>query len=104
MSAASVAAAGLGLLCPLVVQKPVAIPQALVGKIPEGCVIASKWDRRISDLSLIMLLVLGGAWGYCLYLGHLSQEPSVGNFSESWIIGIAIYLVAVFLTEIKEAL
>jgi hypothetical protein len=104
LSGPNIAAAGLALMCPVVIPKRVTdLPEAIKKEAKEKhCSIMTEADRRLTDVAWVILFLFAGAWGYCLYLVHLPQVPRFYGFSEQWVIGIAIYFVAVLLTEIKE--
>lgn len=105
-NAPGIAAAGLALLCTLMVRKP---PVGISTKESEelknvGLIISSDRDQKLIEVTTILVFVFAAAWGYCLYLTSQSEVRLLYGFPEQWEISFLIYFVSVFLTEIKEAI
>jgi hypothetical protein len=108
-STSTVTAAGLSLIAPVLLPKPVALNQNAANVVAAGhVVVVGVKDQRLMHLAYLALLVLPFAWGWALWMVHReSTDYDVAvfgvDFSVPFMLALAIYLVGMIFTEVKEA-
>jgi hypothetical protein len=106
----SVAAAGLSLVAPVLIPKPVTVrlSQATLDALrAQGADLINRHDRALIFSGYIGLLVLPFPWGLSLWYAHDSGTPHVvmllgWPIPMSLLIALGIYIVGMIYTEVKE--
>ncbi|HEV7910424.1 MAG TPA: hypothetical protein VGP28_04915 [Methylocella sp.] len=105
-TAPTIAAAGLSLLMPIVIPKPVPeMSEAVRKQYPDKKItIIGQADQHLINSAWIFIFVIAALWGYSLYLNekHIESVLPGIHLRATWIIGLASYIVGVVHTEIKE--
>lgn len=105
-STSTVIAAGLSLIAPVLIPKPVTLtPSAAQFVSTSRVVITGVRDQRLIWLAYLALLILPFAWGWALWLVH---KGSADCDSTIWklhvpgpfLVAVVIYLVGVVFTEV----
>ena len=108
-STSTVTAAGLSLIAPVLIPKPVTLNKAATAVVANSHVVLVRiGDQRLIACAYLALLILPFAWGLALWMVH---TEIVGYDMDVWrvhipgpfIIAVAIYLVGMIFTEVKEA-
>jgi hypothetical protein len=106
----SLAAAGLSLIAPILIPKPVIPPldaNALALLQTANIELINRNDRRLIYAAYIALLLLPFFWGAALWFAHDSEVThTVQSFGvavpTSFLITLTIYIVGMIYTEMKE--
>jgi len=105
-TAPTIAAAGLSLLIPVVIPKPVPeLSKAVQQQYPDKRItIIGQADQHLINSAWIFIFILAALWGYSLYMTDKHIESPVPGIQlpATWVIGLASYIVGVVHTEIKE--
>lgn len=103
----TVAAAGLGLLLPVIIPKPINFGLPLkVQKLltDKNCEILTKSARLLTDIAFVAVFLCIGLWAYSLFLSWKSPEQIWWRLPCYMYPACINYGLAIILTEIKEAL
>jgi hypothetical protein len=105
----SISAAGLSLISPVLIPKPVELDQAgqllLRGK---GAIARSPRDEALVGAAIAALVLLPFLWGWALYLVHNNLNDFIIKVEYGWAPGaflsaLVIYFLGIIMTEAKEA-
>jgi asparagine N-glycosylation enzyme membrane subunit Stt3 len=106
----SIAAAGLGLIAPVLLPKPVSSSlsvSALAEIRAAGAQVINRRDQKLMFSAYIGLLVLPFFWGAALWLAHdTAGRHEIQIFGTPvpvpFLIGLGIYIAGMIYTEVKE--
>lgn len=101
----SIAVAGISLLFPVIVPKPINQPltprlQRLVNT--KNLAFVNKSDQKLIGSALFFLFFTTGLWGYSLWLSHIFSDTSWYSLNSPFIIGLINYAIGVVHTELKD--
>ena len=107
-STSTVTAAGLSLIAPVLIPKPVTLNQSASEIVAvNGVVLIRVGDQRLIALAYCALLVLPFAWGWALWMVHNSSANYEVTFRDihmpgPFLVAVAIYLIGMIFNELKE--
>jgi len=107
-STSTVTAAGLSLIAPVLIPKPVTFDK-VAAKIlnTSGIVLLRVGDQRLIAAAYLALLILPFAWGWALWMVHTANsdyDVTVRgvHFPGPFLVAVAIYLIGMIFNETKE--
>jgi hypothetical protein len=106
----SIAAAGLGLIAPVLLPKPVSssLSASTLSELrAAGAQVINRRDQKLIFSAYIGLLVLPFFWGAALWLAHDTAGPHEIQMLGTpvpvpFLIGLGIYIAGMIYTEVKE--
>jgi hypothetical protein len=101
----SVAVAGIALLFPVMIPKPVeARLSARLAKAAgdEQISFTKKSDQRLVSSSIVFLFLLTALWGYGLWLAHMPVDAPWYSLASPLPYGFLNYTIGIIHTELKE--
>jgi hypothetical protein len=106
-STSTVTAAGLSLIAPVLIRKPVTLNQSAADEVKaNGALVVREADQRLISLAYLALLVLPFGWGWALWMVHKQADYGftvIGiHLQAPFLIAVAIYLIGMIFTELKE--
>jgi hypothetical protein len=106
-STSTVTAAGLSLIAPVLIPKTMTLTKIAADEVKANkALVVREADHRLTSLAYVALLFLPFGWGWALWMVH--QEAEYGftglgiHFQWPFLIAVAIYLVGMIFTELKE--
>lgn len=108
-STSTVTAAGLSLIAPVLIPKPVTLNQSASRIVAaSGVVMMRAGDQRLIACAYLALLILPFAWGGALWMVHRDNSDydialAGLHVPGPFLIGVCIYLIGMAFTEVKEA-
>ncbi len=101
--ASSLSVAGLSLVAPVLIPKPVALTEGTQqGLAQQGVTLIGQSDLRLIYAAFVALLALPFAWGKAILLAEATPRGHFLQVPYSLAAALLVYLVGIVLTEIKE--
>ncbi|MFG5121802.1 hypothetical protein [Methylorubrum sp. POS3] len=107
-STSTVTAAGLSLIAPILIPKPVALNQNALKIVNQNNVaVVRVGDQKLIALAYLALLFLPFVWGWALWMVHkdtTDYDLTISGVSlpGPFLVAVVIYMFGMILTEIKE--
>lgn len=106
-STSTVTAAGLSLIAPVLIPKPMTLTKTAADEVKANkALVVREADHRLISLAYVALLFLPFGWGWALWMVHQQAEYGFTvlriHFQWPFLIAVAIYLIGMIFTELKE--